>query len=73
MIVNQPTVSKRFHDATYKFIPTEYDQEGFDAIVTGTYGEHIPLAFDDKIEYRLLSKDVNYIRNDIFDAKPVGG
>ena len=47
LIANKPAVAKRYSDAVYKFMPTEYDKEEFEVIAKGEYGELIPKAFDE--------------------------
>ena len=66
LIANKPTVSRRFGDATYKFIPTNYDESAFQAVVVEKYGAVIPNAFDEKVN-RLMPELKNKIRDQVFE------
>lgn len=66
LITNRSTVSQRFRDATYKFIPTNYDKSAFQAVVVGEYGEVIPNAFDE-VANCLIPELVNKVRSQVFD------
>ena len=61
LIANTPTVSRRFPDATYKFISTEYDEDEFIAIVKGDYGELVFAASE--------ADDRTYIRSQVFASE----
>ena len=78
LIKNEYGVSQRYDEALYKFLPTNYDIEAFQAVVTGKYGEVIPSAFDeaanclrperlDEIRSQVFCKSEKVISN-IFDA-----
>ena len=65
LIENQPTVSQRFNEAMYKFIPTNYDAEAFKGVVTGEYGKAISSVFDEEANCLTLER-VNEVRSQVF-------
>ena len=65
LIANKPAVAKRYSDATYKFIPTEYDKDEFEVVAKGKYGEPIPDAFDKESD-RLDPNKLREIMSDVF-------
>ena len=68
LIANKPTVSKRFNDATYKLIPTNYDKSTFQAVVTGEYGRGISNVFDETVNCLASEPEVvNEVRSRIFN------
>ena len=64
LIVNVPSVAERYSDATYKFVPIEYDKDEFEVVAKGEYGSLISEVFDEtsgSIDYDKLSAISNRV------------
>ena len=65
LIANKPAVAKRYSDATYKFVLTEFDEKEFEVVAKGDYGLLIPDAFDE--ESNSLNGDkLRHVRSAVF-------